>query len=214
MGLHTTEQKGRLLYVLADGKLREQVDEHTEGAKLRVVKDDAGNVKAEKWELTYPGITGFITGVSTYDGEYGMNINIGIKDENDEEFTVSLKAKSKYGEDFLHKLPNVDFTKEITIKPYDFESDGRRNTGVSLVQVLSPDGEPVKLKNAFNWKNEAGEWQSLEGYPQVDEKKKPKNSDQWMVFFTQRREWVIEYLTEKGLLTPTEITPTEDADAF
>lgn len=209
MGLHTQEQKGRLLYVLADGKLREQVEEGTEGAKLRVVKDDAGNVKAEKWELTYPGITGFITGVSTYDGEYGMNINIAIKDENDEEFTVSLKAKSKYGEDFLHKLPNVDFTKEITIKPYDFESDGRRNTGVSLVQ-----GEE-KLKNAFNWKNEAGEWESLDGYPQVDEKKKPKNSDQWMVFFTQRREWVIEYLTEKGLLTPTEVTPTEDdADAF
>lgn len=205
MGLLEREDKGRLLYVLADGKLREQVDETTEGAKLRVVKDDDGNVKAEKWELTYPGIKGFISGVTTFDGDYGTNILIAIKDANDEEFTLSLKAKDRYGEDFLHKLPNVDFEKEITIKPYNFVAEGdKKMTGVSLTQ------DDTKLRNAFNWKDESGEWQSVEGYPQVDENKKPKNSDQWMVFFTQRREWVIEYLTEKGLLTTSE--PAEDKD--
>ena len=204
MGLLEREDKGRLLYVLADGKLREQVDETTEGAKLRVVKDDDGNVKAEKWELTYPGIKGFISGVTMFDGDYGTNILIAIKDANDEEFTLSLKAKDRYGEDFLHKLPNVDFEKEITIKPYNFTDGERKVVGVSLTQ------DDVKLGNAFNWKDESGEWQSVEGYPQVDENKKPKNSDQWMVFFTQRREWVIEYLTEKGLLTTSE--PAEDKD--
>ena len=204
MGLLEREDKGRLLYVLADGKLREQVDETTEGAKLRVVKDDDGNIKAEKWELTYPGIKGFISGVTAFDGDYGTNILIAIKDANDEEFTLSLKAKDRYGEDFLHKLPNVDFEKEITIKPYNFTDGERKVTGVSLTQ------DEVKLQNAFNWKDEDGNWQSLEGYPQVDENKKPKNSDQWMVFFTNRREWVIEYLTEKGLLTTSE--PAEDKD--
>jgi hypothetical protein len=189
------EDRGRLLYVLADGKLREQVEEGTDGAKLRVVKDDDGVEKSRKWELTYPGITGFITGVTTYDGDYGTNINILIKDANDKEFKLSLSAKSKYGEDFLHKLPNVDFTKEISIKPYNFEDDKRKITGVTLTQ----DNE--KITNAFNWKNEAGEWESTEGYPQVDEKKKPKNSDQWMVFFTQRREWVIDNLISRGMLT-------------
>ena len=204
MGLLQSKDKGRLLYVLADGKLREQVDETTEGAKLRVVKDDDGTVKAEKWELTYPGVKGFITGVTTFDGDYGTNILIAIKDTDDEEFVLSLKANSKYGEDFLHKLPNVNFEEAIVIKPYNFETDGKKMTGVSLTQ-----GD-VKLKNAYNWKDEDGEWQSLEGYPQVDEKKKPKNSDQWMVFFTQRREWVIENLIERGLVTPSE--PTENKD--
>lgn len=198
MGLLEREDKGRLLYVLADGLLREQVDETTEGAKLRVVKDDDGNVKAEKWELTYPGVKGFITGVTTYDGDYGTNINIAIKDTDDEEFVLSLKANSKYGEDFLHKLPSVNFAEAIVIKPYNFESDGKKMTGVSMMQ-----GD-TKLTNAYNWKNEAGEWESTDGYPQVDEKKKPKNSDQWMVFFTQRREWVIENLIERGLLKTTE----------
>jgi hypothetical protein len=195
MGLLQQEESRRLLYVLSDGKLREQVDEHTEGAKLRVVKDDAGNVKAEKWELTYPGIKGFITQVTTYDGDYGTNVNVSIKDSNDEEFILSLKANSKYGEDFLHKLPNIDMTKEITIKPYDFESDGRRNTGVSLTQ-----GE-TKIGNAFNFKNASGEWESVEGYPQPDAKTKEKGGEKWTIFFAMRRDWLIEHLTEKGLIT-------------
>lgn len=202
MGLHQPNETRRLLYVLADGKLREEVPETTEGAALRIVKDDAGNIKAEKWELTYPGITGFVTGVTKYDGEYGTNINVLFKDENEEEFTVSLKAKSRYGEDFLHKLPNLNFEKEVTLKPYNFTTDdGKDMRGVSLVQ------DDVKLTNAFNWKN-GDEWKSVDGYPQVDEKKKPKNSDQWSVFFTQRREWVIDHLIEKGLLTE----PTNEED--
>jgi len=207
MGLMQTEDKGRLLYVLADGLLRESVPEGTEGAKLRVVKDDAGVVKAEKWELTYPGITGFITGVTMYDGEYGSNVMIAMKDETDEEFVVSLKAGSMYGEDFLHKLPNVDFTKEITMKCYNFEAEGgRKMTGITMIQ----DGN--KLTNAFNYK-ENDEWVTpIEGYPVVDDKKVPKNSEAWKIFFGTRREWVIEYLTEKGLIT--EDTPKEEEVDF
>ena len=208
MGLMQTEQNGRLLYVLADGKLREQVDETTEGAKLRVVKDDAGNVKAEKWELTYPGITGFITGVTTYDGEYGMNIMVNMKDENEEEFVISLKASSMYGEDFLHKLPNVDFSKEISLKCYNFESDGRKMTGITMTQ----DGE--KLTNAFNYK-ENDKWVTpIEGYPTPDDKKPPKNSEGWKIFFAQRREWVIEHLIEKGLVTEGQVNANNEEPAF
>ena len=204
-----SEEKGRLLYVLADGLLRENVPEGTEGAKLRVVKDDAGNVKAEKWELTYPGITGFITGVTTFDGEYGVNILISMKDENEEEFTVSLKASSMYGEDFLHKLPNVDMSKEITLKGYNFEAEGgRKMTGITMTQDVG--GQATKLRNAFNYK-ENDKWVTpIEGYPQPDDKKPPKNSEAWKIFFAQRREWVVEYLTEKGLLT--EATPAEASD--
>jgi len=206
MGLLERDERGRLLYVLADGKLREQVDEHTEGAALRVVKDDDGTVKAEKWELTYPGIKGFIQGVTTYDGDYGTNINIAIKDSNDEEFTLSLKANSKFGEDFLHKLPNVDFKEEITIKPYNFESDGKRHNGVSLTQ------NDTKLANAFNTYNtETKEWEVLvDGYPQPDEKTKEKGGEKWTIFFAMRRDWLIEHLTEKGLIT--EAAKAEEPD--
>lgn len=204
MGLLQNEDKGRLLYVLADGKLREQVEEGTEGAKLRIINDDNGVEKGRKWELTYPGISGYITGVTTYDGDYGTNINIAIKDSNDEEFILSLKANSKYGEDFLHKLPNVNFAQEITFKPYNFEKDGKKNTGITLTQ----NGE--KLTNAFNYKNDKGEWESIEGYPEPDAKTKEKGGEKWTIFFALRRDWVIEYLVGKGLMT--EGGKTEEKD--
>lgn len=204
MALHTPEARGRLLYILADGLLREQVDEGTEGAKLRTVKDDDGNIKAEKWELTYPGITGSIIGITTYDGDYGTNIQIVMKDENDEEYMVSLKANSKYGEDFLHKLPKIDMTKEVSLKGYNFESDGRKMTGITVSQ----DGE--KLTNAFNYKD-GDKWVTpIEGYPQPDENKPPKNSEQWKIFFATRREWLLEYLKEQGIITETEAKADDD----
>jgi len=121
-----------------------------------------------------------------------------MKDENDEEFLLSLKANSMYGEDFLHKLPNVDFSKEISIKPYNFESDGRKMTGVTLIQ------DDTKLTNAFNWKNDKGEWETVDGYPQPDEKTKEKGGEKWTIFFAGRRDWLLEHLTEKGLITQPE----------
>ena len=169
------------------------------------MKDDAGNIKAEKWELAYPGITGFITGVSTFDGDYGMNILISMKDEDEEEFTVSLKASGMYGEDFLHKLPNVDMSKEVSMKCLPANGTYRPNCLIKQ--------EDETIKNAFNVKKD-GEWVTLiDGYPVVDDKKVPKNSEAWKIFFAMRREWVIEYLTEKGLLT--EATPAQaDEDSF
>lgn len=209
MGLMQSEEKGRLLYVLADGLLREQVDETTEGAKLRIIKNDDGTEKMRKYELTYPGITGFITGVVTRDGDYGTSILIAIKDSNDEEFTLALQAKSKYGEDFLHKLPNIKLTSEVSIQPKNYEKNGKQQTYVKITQ-----GGAV-IDNAFNvYDFDNKEWKVLvDGYPQVDEKKKPKNSDQWMVFFTQRREWVLDYLKEKGLVTEMEAPTGAPAEA-
>ena len=210
MGLLPQEEKRRLLYVLADGKVREEVPEGTPGAILREVKNDDGTIKVRKWEMLYPGISGFITGIIRYDGEYGTNINIAIKDENDEEFTLSLKASSRYGEDFLHKIPKIDFTKEITITTHNFtdkKNSERKVQGVKLMQ----NGE--KLTNAYNWKDDNDKWQSVDGYPQVDEKKPPKNSDQWIIFFTTQREWVMEDLVARGLLLESVAEETSVASA-
>lgn len=201
-----SEDRGRLLYVLADGLLREQVEETSEGAKLRIIKNDDGTEKMRKWEYTYPGISGFITSVTTRDGDYGTSVLVGIKDSNDEEFILALQAKSKYGEDFIHKLPNITLTKEVSIKPYNFTDGDRKVAGVTITQ----DGE--KVQNAFNWKD-GEEWKSVDGYPQVDQKKQPKNSDQWMIFFTQRREWVLDYLKEKGLITEVDTTDVDTSVA-
>lgn len=214
MGLHTQEERtgGRLLYILADGHLREQVDEGTLGAKLRVVLNDDGSEKARKWELIYPGITGTIASIGQYIGDYGTNINVSMKDENDEEYTVSLKANSPYGESFMHKLPRIDLTKEVSLSGYESfaDKDGRK---VPAGLTVEQDG--VKLKSFFTWKD-GDEWKNVEGYPLPDKKTKERGGELWKMHFDNVRVWMIDYLETNGFIQPPKIAEAkteEKADA-
>lgn len=210
MGLHTQEERGRLLYILADGYLREEVYETTPGAKLRVVLNDDGSEKARKYEFTHPGITGIITSIGQYIGDYGTNINVHMKDENGEEYTVSLKANSPYGEAFMHKLPKIDLTKEVSLSGYKaFEKDGRKTSA-----GLTVEQDGVKLKSFFSWK-EGEEWKNLEGFPLPDKKTKERGGDLWKMYFDNVRVWMIDYLETNGYIQPPQVagaTSEETAD--
>lgn len=203
MSLHTTEERGggRLLYILADGKLREKVEAGTEGAKLRIVLNDDGTEKARKWELIYPGITGTIQSIGQYIGDYGTNINVHIKDENDEEYTLSLKANSPYGENFMQKLPRIDLTKEVSLSGYNsFEDkDGRR-----VPAGLTVEQGGVKLKSFFSWKD-GDEWKNVEGFPLPDKKTKERGGDLWKMYFDNVRVWMIDYLETNGYIQPPQV---------
>lgn len=211
MGLHTQEERGgRLLYILADGHLREEVEETTPGAKLRIVLNDDGSEKARKWELTYPGITGIITSVGQYIGDYGTNLNVHMKDENGEEYTLSLKANSQFGEAFMHKLPKIDLTKEVSLSGYGaFEKDGRKNSA-----GLTVEQDGVKLKSFFSWK-EGEEWKNIEGFPLPDKKTKERGGELWKMYFDNVRVWMIDYLETNGYIQPPQTvaaTTEEKAD--
>lgn len=200
MGLHTQEERGRLLYILADGHLREEVEETTLGAKLRVVLNDDGSEKARKWELMYPGITGVITSVGQYIGDYGTNLNVKMKDDEGGEYTVSLKANSPFGEAFMHKLPKIDLTKEVSLSGYKaFEKDGNKvGAGLSVEQ----DG--VKLKSFFSWK-EGDEWKNVDGFPLPDKKTKERGGELWKMYFDNVRVWMIDYLETNGYIQPPQV---------
>jgi len=203
MGLHTQEERGgRLLYILADGKLREKVDEGTPGAKLRIVLNDDGSEKARKWELMYPGITGIITSIGQYIGDYGTSLNVRMKDENDEEYTVSLKENSPYGEGFMHKLPKIDLTKEVSLSGYaSFEDKEGRKVPAGL--TVEQDG--VKLKSFFTWKD-GEDWKSVEGFPLPDKKTKERGGDLWKMYYDNVRVWMIDYLETNGFIEAPQIT--------
>ena len=189
MGVITADSK-RFLYVLKDGKLHEKVAEGTEGAVKRVHEADNGTI-TEKWELTHNGIEGTISSVSLYESDYGTNVNIEI-----DEFILSLKASSGYGEAFLEALPNIDLTKPVTLKPYLKKGSGRPSLFIQQ--------DDVTIRSAFSaYNEETKEWSSLvEGYPQPDAKTKTKNtSELWKIFFSMRNEWVKDYLLAQGLIT-------------
>lgn len=190
MGLHNQEQTGRYLSVVA-GKLREKVDEGTEGATKRSGLLSNGE-SFQKWELVYPGITGFITKVELRDGKYGKNVQVYFTDENDNEYIVSLGAEnSRTGVPFMMALPNIDLKKEVTLKPYKFDNDKGENVeGMKIAQaetaIKSAFYDPVAKKN-------------LLGMPEPDKKK--DGTVNWKLYFAQRDEWLQTYLLEQGFIT-------------
>jgi hypothetical protein len=202
MGLKKDTDKKRYLTILADGKLHERVDEDTEGAKVRTKKEQDGTVVDVEdkdgntiYELTYPGIVATIKDVKFNESDYGTNVNIELEDEDDNQFILSLACSSNYGERFMEVLPNLDLNEEVDFTPYSFTPKGKSEKvrGLTIMQ----DGE--KVENAFATKD-GDEWEVLiKGFPMPDPKKK-YNSEKWKTFFAQRREWLMDYLTEAGLI--------------
>lgn len=123
------------------------------------VKEDDFNVVKREYEFKdekrvafenhFSDITGKIESVYFNNGEYGEELVIKVKDDN-ETFQINLGVprlckSSMFAYDFLKKLPNVNLTKDVTLKPYDFvtKDTGKTRTGISLSQ----DG--VKLTDAY-----------------------------------------------------------------
>ena len=195
------DDKKRYISILGDGKFHETVSAGVEDAILREYETSDGK-KGSKWEMVYSKITANITDVGFYDGDYGMNMQITV--EGDEGVAViSIGTETTFGEDFMKKAPNIDFSKMITLAPYAFTDDKGRNVrGISLYQ----DGD--KLTNYF-WDGE----KTANGYPEPknrEEMTKPK----WKIFFLEAREFLIEFTKENVIPKINKASNTEKTQAL
>jgi hypothetical protein len=207
MGLKTASESKRYLYILKDGQMHEKAEEGAVGAKMREFEDKDGKV-IEKWEYSYPGIVGMVESISFRDSDYGTNINIDIKDEDDNEFVLSLKATSKYGESFMEALPNLDLTQEVDFTSYSFpdkKNPDRRIQGLTVKQ------NDEKVRSYFaTYDADTKTWSySVKGYPVPDPKKK-YTTEKWKIFIATRNEWLKDYMIENDFIKASDGTPTED----
>jgi hypothetical protein len=193
MSLHTTESNNNKRYLtVAEGRLREKVQEGTEGATFRqgTLKDGAA---FSKWELVYPGITAFITEVKIKKGTYGKEVNIYMTDETDEEFIVQLNATARNtGVKFLSVLPNIDMTKPVTIKPH---GEFKAKDGKEILAGMSIQQDGTTLKSAFF----DGE-KNLLGMPSPEVDKRTKEVD-WDSYWPIRDKFLQDYLLDNGFAT-------------
>lgn len=185
----TREDNKRYITALADGKLHEKVSEGTEGAELREYETRDGK-KGSKWELTYKSIDNvLVKNVYFEDREYGKNILLDLTD-GENEITFVQGVKGNFGEDLMKKLPNVDFSAKLSIKPYAFVGDdGKKKMGVNIFQ-----GD--KLMNYF-WDFDAKK--PLHGMPEPEGDKSTYDSDDWQMYYTKVRKFLIAY-TEEHIL--------------
>lgn len=180
------------LTILADGKFHQQVEEGTEGAVKREIKDKFTNeVTDTKFELLHDSVKGIITEVSIQEGEYGKNLQITIDTE-----IVSLGTKSSFGEDMLKKLPSIDLSKEVTLTPYSFLPKGEENKkkGVTVYQ----DG--VKVGSYYY---DAENKVSINGCPEPENDGKGFDSDDWANHFNIVRKFMIKEIEKLPVFVET-----------
>ena len=166
------------------GKFRKQVEEGTpESIKRDYEKSDGS--KGVKYELVFDSVEGVISNVSFADTDFGKVFHIEI-----DGVTVSTGTDGRYFADIIKRLAGADLSKPVTLRPYDFEAEGKKLTGVSVKQ----GGE--KLKNFFY----DGE-KNLHGFPVMEDEN--PDSDDWKIYFTKVKKFLVKYV-EDNMMKVTE----------
>lgn len=185
--------KKGLYFSIIDGSFRTKVPQEHPEAVRRDWKSADGKKSGTKYEREVNALFGFIKDIQFNDGEYGMNININL-DENEEGQSpiVSMGIATREGEDFLKKLPNIDLSKELRLRPFNFT--GESNDDVRGIEIMQQDSEgnfTVKIKNFFR---DTEKRENINGYPTPDAE--TSSSDDWKLFFLQARKFLVKYAKE------------------
>ncbi len=155
------------------------------------------------WELVFNFIEGQITGIYYKESdEYGNSFDVTI-DDGEEKYGVSFKENSRYCQDFLSRLPNVDLSKWVKIAPYDFiPKDSEKNKqGITLWQ------NDEKLQNYFVAK-EDDKFIYSHDFPESDG---TLSKDDFMIYLIKVKGFLREY-TKDNIILKLQKNYTEPVD--
>ena len=176
---------------IVEGSLRQTVKQGVEGAVMR--NWEAGGKSGTKWELAYPAVSGHVKNISFYDGEHDgkkyTNLQIEFdENENGNSPIVSVGARTRYAEDIMMKLPNINFEEEVRLRPFSFvpEGEDRAVTGVEVLQRSGTGNFDKKIDKKFTKDKPNGMPE-----PSDDER------NDWTLYFRRRNNWLRQYTTEK-----------------
>lgn len=151
MGLGTFKQGGNITYLNVKNYNKNAVLwQKTKQDDIRAVEreyEDKDGEKQVAYGVPFPDVTGLIKNLNFKQGEFGEEFVITMSD-NGESFQINIGISpikgSLYFKSFCSKLKNIDFSKEITLKPYDFiTKEGKKQTGFTVKQ----DGN--KIGNSY-----------------------------------------------------------------
>jgi hypothetical protein len=188
MALINKSSNDKFLSILSDGTIRLSVPEGTEGAQKREYETSDGKTGV-KYELVYTELSGMITGIKFWEGDFGKSIQLTITDGDEDPVVLSVSTASSFGEDLMKKLPAIETSKPIVLSPYSFEDDrGKKRKGITIRQ-----GEN-KIENYYYDKDTK---KNIHGYPETDFGKKKPSKDDWKMYFMKARLFLIDQIVER-----------------
>lgn len=188
MALKNTDVENNFVSILADGKLHKNSTQENKDAIKREYETSDG-LKGEKWELIYTELTGIITEVKFYEGNYGKLIQLVFLD-GEEEITLSVNVNTSFGEDIMKKIPAIDLKLPVKIVPYSFEDEkDKKRRGVTFYQ---------NEKKVANFYYDPETKKNKNGYPDPKVKKGGKiSNEEWKIYFMEVRLFLIEDIKKR-----------------
>lgn len=187
---------------IVQGSLRQSVPEGTPDAVRR--EWEAGGNKGVKYERVFEALSGRITKVDFFEGEKDgrkfQNLNITLHaDEGEKEPVISVGVGTRYAQDILKKLPNVDLNEEVRIRPYSFQPEDKDKpvTGVEIMQRGGTGQFDKKIASYFHKQDkQSGRWVATNGFPVPEGDTNAYTSDDWDIFYKQSRRFLVTYTKE------------------
>lgn len=186
--LTPVKKQGRFIGIKADGFFHEKVDAGTEGAVLREYELKDGT-HGSKWELLYEDVKNvLITNVEFEDSDFGQNILITCSD-GENEVVIAESTSGNFGTDLMKKLPNIDLTQPVTIKPYAFkdEKTGKDRRGVTIY---------AKGDKVMNFFYDAEKKAELHDFPIPEGDKTAYDKDDWKVYYISVKKFLVKYVQD------------------
>lgn len=189
LGLKEKDSRSFINILGSDGTIRKVVPEGTPNSVIREYETSDGKA-GTKTELIFKEISGFITDMELFDGDYGVNliIELAVSEDKETKEYLSLGTASSFGEDFMKKLPNLKLDEIVTLVPYAFEDEkGKNKKGISILQ------NGVKIQNFFY---DAEKKENINGFPVPQGDTAKYSKDKWKAYFLDARIFLTEYAKE------------------
>lgn len=184
-------ERENIIYLRASmGKLRKKTTKDDPKAVEWEDKD-----KNKHYDLVYSNLTGLLVGVSHKDGDYGHQWTFKVK-AGETIYAVQLTENSKFGLDFLKKLPNLTQGKRYKFTPWEVEQDGNTKGGISIIRAEDEEKIQSYYQNFSGSEEEGWTITNINGYPDIPQPIKKMTKDDWKIYFIQ----VAKFLREKSLL--------------
>lgn len=183
-------ERENVIYLRASmGKLRKRTTKEDPKAVEWADKDGA-----KHYDLVYSNLTGILLGVSHKDGDYGHQWTFKVK-AGETVYAVQLAENSKFGLDFLKKLPNLTQGKRYKFTPWEVERDGNTKGGIAIVRAEDEEKIQSFYQNFAGSEEEGWTITNVNGFPDIPMAMKKMAKDDWKIYFIQ----VAKFLREKSL---------------
>lgn len=198
-------------YSIKEGSFRLPSDESVKDAIRREFTNPRTGAKGVVYELGYYSLSGFIQDIKFQDtvlddGVTLRRLNIVLDPDADgKQQIISMDIDSRYADDFLAKLPSIDLSKEVLLRPFDYKNKkGQRKLGMSVDHMNETGEWVVRVDNFFVTAKKEGDgfvFSYKHGYPEAT----AEDREDWKFYFQKVNKFLVKYAKENVLPKMSEV---------